>query len=84
MITQVVAVQDRALAAFGMPFNTHTLGHAIRSFTDEINDTRPENAMNKHPDDFDLYHLGTYDNISGQFTNLETPMQIAIGKNCKL
>lgn len=83
MITQLVAVKDRALDAYSPSFHVQTLGQAIRSFSDQINSKTP-NEMQEHPDDFDLYHLGDYDNTTGKFTNLpEGPKQIAIGKNCK-
>lgn len=86
MITQVVAIKDRALDAFGVPFNVHAVGQAIRSFHDEVNRNpgAGENDIYRHPDDYDLYHLGSYDNTTGQYTNLPEPKQIAIGKNCKL
>lgn len=78
----VVSIRDRALAAYGQPVFVHTVGQAIRSFQDEINNTQSE--ISKHPDDYDLYQLGTYDNNTGQFLNWENaPTQIAIGKQLK-
>lgn len=85
MITQVVAIKDRALDAFMNPFHAQTLGQAIRSFSDEINRKAQDNNMNQHPEDYDLYHLGAFDNTTGRFTNEEEqPKQIAIGKNCSI
>lgn len=78
MKLQIVAVKDRALDTFMRPFYVPALGAAIRSFGDEIN--RVEGEMYKHPDDFDLFHLGTWDDNTGEFQNLGMPMQIAIGK----
>lgn len=75
---QVVAVKDRALDTFMRPFFTPALGAAIRSFQDEIN--RTESEMNKHPDDYDLYHLGHWDDASGAFQSFQQPIQIGIGK----
>lgn len=82
MITKLIAVKDRAIDAFMQPFHAQALGQAIRSFADEINNTQSE--MAKHPEDYDLYYLGDFDNIKGQFTNLPEPQQIAIGKNVKI
>lgn len=84
MILQVVSVHDRAADAFGRPIFTATTGQAIRSFQDEINRAAPENEMNRHPDDFDLYLLATFDDNSGTFTNVDNgPHQLAIGKQLK-
>jgi len=76
----IVAVRDRALDAFGRPVYVQALAHAIRSFQDEINRHAPDNEMSKHPEDYDLYYLATYNDDTGQFTNTERPTQIAIGK----
>lgn len=79
MIYQLVSVYDKATGAHGRPIFVATTGQAIRSFQDEINRPAPDNEMNRHPDDFRLYHLGTFDDSTGQFTNLEKPIQLAIG-----
>lgn len=61
------AVFDRASELFGRPFFVAAVGQAVRSFTDEVN--RKDSDFFKHPDDFDLYHLATYDDVSGEFFN---------------
>lgn len=78
MIQHVVAVKDRALDAFMRPFCTPTLGAAIRSFQDEVN--RKDSELNKHPEDYDLWHIADWDDNSGDFKTIK-PQQIAIGKN---
>jgi len=78
MIYQVTAVRDRAANIFMRPFTVNHLGQAIRAFADELN--QKENVtMYQHPDDFDLYHIGTYDDETGKVTPCD-PHQIAIGK----
>lgn len=80
---KVVTVRDRGIDAFGTPFFVNSLGGAIRGFGDEVkrphSEERP-NLMNKHPEDFDLYYLGEYDDDTGAFESLR-PEQIAIGKD---
>lgn len=84
MNLKIVAIRDRALDAYGRPIFVHTVGQAIRSFQDEINRAEANNEMNKHPDDYDLYLLGDYDDSTGKITNVtDGPQQIAIGKNLK-
>lgn len=78
----VCAVRDRAASAFGRPMFLPSKGIAIRSFADEINRVDHENLMNRHPDDFELFYLGTFDEEFGIF-NLELNMQsLASGKDC--
>lgn len=65
----VVAVFDRAAQLFGRPFFVAAKGQAIRSFTDEINRKDGERSeFSKHPQDFDLFLLSTYDDEQGSFT----------------
>lgn len=72
MIYTIVSVFDRAAQAFGRPVYTNSKGLAVRSFTDEVNRPDRENQMNTHPEDFDLFLLGTFDDSNGLYV-LETP-----------
>lgn len=80
MKLQICSVHDRALDAYMRPFFAQTIGQAIRIFNDGVN--QKDTEMYAHPDDYDLYHLGEFDDQAGTCTNLaEGPKQIAIGKN---
>jgi len=84
MKIQIVAILDRAAAAYGRPFFVNALGQAIRSFQDEVNRNAPENTMYHHADDYDLWHLAEYDDNTGHIEALKDgPKQIAIGKQMK-
>jgi hypothetical protein len=76
----VVAVRDRASDTFGQPFYVVARGQAIRSFSDEINRVAQDNPLNAHPDDFDLYELGTYEDSTGMFET-GVPVMVAVGKD---
>lgn len=80
----VLSVRDRAADVFGRPFFAPSIGSAIRSFSDYINDTKEQSEMQKHPEDFDLYHLAEFDDETGVFECLPKPKQIAIGKDVKI
>lgn len=69
MIYTIVSVRDGASGAFGRPFFVHARAQAVRSFTDEVNRPAPDNEMNRHPEDFDLFFIGTFDDSSGALTN---------------
>ena len=64
-ILTIVSVRDRAVDSYNRPFYVPTLGAAIRSFTDEVN--RKESEMQAHPEDYDLYEMGTFDDQTGTF-----------------
>jgi len=77
---KIFSVRDRAIDAFGQPFYAASVGGAIRGFSDEINRAHENNQLHKHPDDFDLYQLGEFDDATGTFEPTR-PQQIAVGKD---
>lgn len=84
MIQVVMAVKDRMADAFGRPLFVPAVGVGIRSFTDEVNRKDGDNQMFSHPDDFDLYELGRFDDSTGRFDLHDDPKVIAIGKQVKI
>lgn len=84
MLTMVIiAVRDRSADAYMTPFFAGSVGMAIRSFSDEVNRASPDNILNRHPEDFDLFQLGIFNVQSGEvFASEDMPRQIAIGKDC--
>lgn len=80
MKLMVLCIRDRAANVYGQPFFSMSVGVAIRSFQDEVNRSAPDNNLNKHPEDFDLYQLGSYDDNSGLFDTGQ-PVQVAVGKD---
>lgn len=81
MILTVLAIKDRAVATFMQPFFSHHIGAAKRTFSDEINRQAPDNPLAKHPEDYDLFELGTFDDQTGRFECLPQPRQVSIGKD---
>lgn len=62
----MVSVFDRAVQAYGRPFAAPSRGAAIRSFVDEVK--REGSDMGKHPKDYELYQVGTFDDVAGVFS----------------
>lgn len=79
MKLQVFSIRDRAVDAFMRPFFAQSVSAAIRSFTDMLGES--ESPAAKHPEDYDLFHLGAFDESSGLFET-GVPHQVAIGKDC--
>ena len=84
MISVIVSVKDSAAEAFGRPMYLQSLGVAIRSFTDEVNREDKDNQLFNHPDDFDLYELGVFDDTLGRYELRENPTVVVRGKDVKI
>lgn len=80
----LASVKDRAAEAFGRPMFVPSAGVAIRSFSDEINRSDTENQLYNHPDDFDLYEFGEFDDSTGLFDLYEQPKLLTLGKQVKI
>lgn len=66
MILKIYAVRDNQVEAFLQPFFSPTMGSAIRSLTEVVNDT--QHTFSKHATDYSLYALGDFDDTSGIIT----------------
>lgn len=75
MIFTMCAVRDRAIDGFGQPIFVPHVGLAIRSFSDEIN--RSDSTMNAHPEDYDLYSIGHFDDSNGAVSPTQPAMLIS-------
>lgn len=78
---QIFAIRDRALGAYMQPWVAQTPGQATRMFQDELGSN--ESPMNKHPDDYDLYHIGEFNQDTGVLIPKESAQLLASGKNLK-
>jgi hypothetical protein len=81
MLQFVVSVKDRAADVFNRPFFVPHRNVAVRDFTDEVNRNAADNQLNKHPDDFDLYLLGTFDDSAGTFAMEDQPIVLVRAKD---
>lgn len=74
MILSVYSIFDAAVGTFARPFFMANNGQAMRAFDDEVNNV--DSTINKHPEHFSLYLLGTYDDKTGMFTQDAEPKHI--------
>jgi hypothetical protein len=77
----IVSILDTAAGAYGRPAYLASEGVAIRQFQDEVNRAADDNQLYKHPDDFQLFYIGTFDDNSGAFDLLASPKMIARAKD---
>lgn len=83
MILQICVLRDSAAGVFGMPSFHATIGAAVRGFGDAVNRDEPNNVLFAHPDDFELFHIGSFEDGLARFELLESPKAIARGKDFK-
>lgn len=72
-VKNVCSVYDTASRLFGQPFFVPALAAAIRSVGDETNRAAADNPLYQHPDDFQLFHVGDFDDCNGLFTPVSPP-----------
>lgn len=82
-IRKIFAVRDVKADAFGNPFVAQHVGIAVRSLTDAVNDPNLATDIARHPADFVMYELGTFDESSGQIVPVEIPTQVATAISLK-
>lgn len=78
MIQKVFAVRDGKAEAFLQPFYSVNAGSATRAFDDTIN-ASDGNQLAKHPADYVLYELASFDDNSGKFINCEPAKLLGSG-----
>lgn len=69
MILKVFAVHDTKAKAFLQPFYSPSAGSALRAFGDAVNEKQC--PFNKHPSDYMLYEIGSYDDSTASLDPLE-------------
>jgi len=54
---------------------------AIRGFIDACDD--PKTNLHRHPEDYTLFKIATYDDLLGQYTNLHSPESLGLASRYK-
>lgn len=75
MEMQVFAVFDKKAELHNLPFFMQTTGEALRAFMDLVRDEKT--VLYRHPEDFKLVRLGTFDNKAGFFKMTADPVTVA-------
>lgn len=76
MNLKVFTVFDSKVGAYMRPFFCQSTGEAMRAWVDTVND--PQTAMNKHPEDYTLFELGTWNDTGALFTQEPTPKSLGV------
>lgn len=73
----MIAVYDKKTALFEKPFVARHIGEAVREWDFVRKD--PNLKFGKNPEDFDLYHIGFYDDTTANVELVKPHICIATG-----
>ena len=71
MISRIFSVWDSKGMFYSSPFMFENVGHAIREFGDAANSDK--SYISKHPEDYTLFELGMFDNLTAKYDLYPTP-----------
>ena len=74
MIVNVYTVLDKKSGAFLQPFFIQNEGMAIRAILDVMADE--DHTFARHAEDYQLFHVGSFDDSVGVMTGLTDPMPV--------
>lgn len=74
MLLRAYTLHDNKALTYSPPFFQHNDALAIRMLTDLVADVNT--APGRHPNDFRMYCVGTYDDSSGGFTPISPPEHV--------
>lgn len=78
---EMFAIYDKAVGAFMAPFFCRSKGEAVRSFMDACSDGKTNFCQ--HPDDFRLFHLGSFDDVTGVLhSDSSHPARVIDAREC--
>lgn len=67
-IYAVLAIRDTSMARFTPPMTMPSVPYGVRSFRDEVNRNATDNNMNRHPEDFELWHIADWNEETAQYS----------------
>lgn len=68
MKTIMCSIYDKATEAYMRPFTALSVGQAVRMFEDDTQNT--ESPINKHPEDYTLFQIGTFNDSNGELETM--------------
>lgn len=77
MLFKIFSIYDQKAKAYLPPFIMPEQGQAERVFGDCVNSQ--DHQFAKHPEDYTLMEIGTFDDNKGKITAHSTPMLLGIG-----
>ena len=76
MLFTVFSIYDTAIKSWLPPMYARNNGEMIRNFADAVSD--PQSKLAKHPQDYVLFELGTFDDDKCLFSLLKAPVRLCM------
>jgi len=76
MELQLISIRDQKGEAFAPPKAHKTIGEAERFLEHLVNKNADGNFLHMYPEDFDLYHLGSFDDQTGKMKLFDSPRHL--------
>lgn len=76
MILQAFSVFDSKAKTFAAPWWAVNEQTAKRNFSGAVND--PQTQLNKFPEDFTLYHIGSFNDENGELSRLDQAVNLGL------
>lgn len=71
VLLALFSVRDLKAGTYGQPFALANRQVAMRTFSTWV--LNPESFFSKFPHDFELFEVGSFDQLTGEFYSLDTP-----------
>lgn len=75
----ICSIHDSKAECFSQPMFFQAVGQALRSFIDAVSDGDPKNNLSVHPEDFNLFRIGLFDDQTGELIS-EPPFHLGNGR----
>lgn len=76
------SIRDNKVSAYLRPFVDQNEIMAVRGLTAAVNMPKDSSQVAQFPEDFDLYHVATMDDITGEVIPEQPPKFIISAINC--
>lgn len=77
----IISIRDIVANLYSQPAFVQSKGSALRSFSTEVNRADANNQLYNHPNDFELYALGTFDDETAVFELYAKPEPIGLARD---
>lgn len=76
MLFSVFAIYDSGISTWMPPIFLRNKGEMLRAFVEAVNN--PESKFYKHPSDYTLFEIGTWNDDKCEFSLLKTPVRLGV------
>ena len=79
----VIVIRDSAAGAYSQPNFVSSVGAFVRAFGDRIKSGTKDDPMCQHPEDFEAFNLGDFDDNTAEFNLHKSPVSVCRGADYK-